>query len=384
VLRAAALVLAAAVAMVVFAAAPASAHGVGGIQPSNYRTTVESVTPAVRGVVLRSVDLGNRLELQNDTAHDVTVLGYDGEPYLRVGPRGTFENVHSPATYLNKSATTVSQKLPSIADPHAAPRWRKLSSSTTARWHDHRAHWMGTSRPDVVASDPGSSHLVQRFLIRMRYEGQPVLARGEVLWEPGPSPWPWVGLAVALLVGGIVIARTRRWTRIVGVALVVLIVAEAVHVIGVWSATTQSQWSDLAQSAYSIGGIALAALALERLVRRGGYAAAPLILCAGLFLAIAGGLADVTTLSHSQLPTTLPDWLTRLAVATVLGVGTAVAAAAALHLRAQSRPTARVAASPDVPADDAAADTAPTPTPTASDPALREAVRERSGSGGAV
>ncbi|HZP30391.1 MAG TPA: hypothetical protein VFC99_15660, partial [Acidimicrobiia bacterium] len=65
------------IAIVVAGATPASAHGVGGIQPTNYRTTVGSVTPEVRGISVRAVDLGNRLELENDTAHDVTVLGYD-------------------------------------------------------------------------------------------------------------------------------------------------------------------------------------------------------------------------------------------------------------------------------------------------------------------
>ena len=42
------------------------------------------------------------------------------------------------------------------------------------------------------------------------------------------------------------------------------------------------------------------------LLRRGLDAAAPLVLVAGLFLALAGGLADVTVLTRSQLPTTLP------------------------------------------------------------------------------
>ncbi len=371
--------------MVLLAASPASAHGVGGVQPTNYRTTVAPIAPAVRGVELRSVDLGNALELHNDSSHDVIVLGYDGEPYLRVGPRGVYENTHSPAMYLNKSASTLPQTLPATADAKAAPVWRKLSSSTTARWHDHRAHWMGTSDPPAVDRARGSVHVVQRFTIRLRVDGRAASARGLVEWVPGTSPWPWVALSVALLAGGVAIARTRRWARWTGVALAVLMVAEAVHIVGVWGATTQSQWSDLAQSAYSIAGIGLGVLALERLLRRGGYAGAPLTLCAGLFVGIAGGLADVTTLSHSQLPTTLPHWLTRLAVATVLGLGGAVATIAALHLRAQPRartrrrrtvppaaPASGTPAEAAAPVDDARA---------ARDSSLRAAVRARSQTG---
>ena len=67
---------------------PAVAHGVGGVDPSNYRTRVTSIDPSVAGVVVRPVDLGTRLELTNRGETDVVVLGYDGEPYLRVGPRG--------------------------------------------------------------------------------------------------------------------------------------------------------------------------------------------------------------------------------------------------------------------------------------------------------
>jgi hypothetical protein len=312
----------------------------------------------------------------------VVVLGYDGEPYLRVGPRGTFENTHSPATYLNRSASSVPSKLPATADADAAPAWQKASSSTTARWHDHRAHWMGSSDPPVVTRDRQSEHVIQRFTIKLRTEGRTLSARGMVRWEPGPSPWPWIVLAVALAAGGFAAARSRRWPRITAIALGALIVAETVHVLGVWGATTQSQWSDLAQSAYSIGGIVLAAIALERIVRRGGYAAAPLVLCAGLFLAIAGGLADVTTLSHSQLPTTLPDGLMRFVIAVVLGLGVGVAIVAALHLRAQPRRPARVGSHTAVgaPAGEGDRDaTGPVP-----DPALREALRERSRSGGVV
>jgi hypothetical protein len=396
--RAGAIATALGIAIVVFAASPASAHGVGGIQPTNYRTTVGPVTPRVQGVTLESVDLGNGLELQNTSVRDVVVRGYDGEPYLRVGPRGVFENTRSPATYLNRTSTTIPQKIPAIADANAVPVWRKISSSTTARWHDHRAHWMGTSEPPAVQRDPGATHVVQRFAIRLRESGRNLTANGVVEWVPGPSPWPWIAFAVLLVISGFAVARTRRWARWTGVALAILMVAEAVHVIGVWGATTQSQWSDLAQSAYSIGGIALGALALTALLRRGGYSGAPLTLCAGLFLGIAGGLADVTTLSHSQLPTTLPDGITRLAVATVLGLGGAVSVVAALHLRAQPRARVR---RPARPVTEAAVDGQPTPSYTTTAPAttapdtapaaapdadvsaLRAAVRERShGSGG--
>ena len=44
-----------------------------------------------------------RLELTNDTDTDVIVRATEGEPYLRIGPDGVFENLLSPATYINRT-----------------------------------------------------------------------------------------------------------------------------------------------------------------------------------------------------------------------------------------------------------------------------------------
>ena len=382
--------LALGVVTLVVTAEPADAHGLGGVQPTNYRTEVSALVPSVRGIELGSVDLGARLELRNSTRHDVIVLGYEGEPYLRVGPAGVFENVHSPATYLNVSATNPPRTLPRTADPSAPPKWRRVSSGDTARWHDHRSHWMGKSDPPVVQRDRGERHLIQRFTIRLRVDGRTLRAAGSVVWEPGPSPWPWLAGAGALLVAGIFLGRGRRWVTALGVGLAILVVAEVVHVVGSWDATTRSGWSQLAGSAYSLGGLALAGLAIDRLVRKGGYAAVPYALCAGLFLAIAGGLADLTTLSRSQLPTTLPDWLTRLAVALVLGVGAAVAAIAALRLRTpaagvgrrksrgRTRTTTTETAATPAPEPDPGGPSPGAPVPA---PSLRDALQERSRAG---
>ena len=124
---------------------PASAHGVGGIQPSNYETRIVSVRPTVPGLEIRSVDLGNRLEVTNRTGHEVLILGYDGEPYLRVGPRGVFENIRSPATYVNRTLTG-GTPVPARADLGRATRLatrRRRTRRTVARppgalEHGHR------------------------------------------------------------------------------------------------------------------------------------------------------------------------------------------------------------------------------------------------------
>jgi hypothetical protein len=317
---------------VLLAADPASAHGVGGVQPSNFETRVLSMKPRVAGIEVRSVDLGDRLELTNTTGQPVIVVGYNHEPYLRVGPRGVFENVRSPAVYLNKTRL-ITREVPKSADANATPRWRRVSTSTTARWHDHRAHWMGRNDPPAVQRDPGRRQVVQRFTVVLEQGSRTIRVRGDLLWVPGPSPWPWVIGAVVIVATVFTLTRHSRVRNALVIALSVLVVSETAHVIGAWGATTSTGFTKLAASVYSLGGIALAVTALTWVIRRGTYAAAPLALLAGLFVAVGGGLSDVTALTRSQLPTTTAYWVTRLEVTLALGIGFGLAAAAGFALR---------------------------------------------------
>lgn len=321
-----------AVGALVVAAPPADAHGIGGLQPTNYRSSILDVDPEIPGVSVRTVDLGSRVELSNTTDTEVTVLGYDGEPYLRVGPHGVFENHNSPATYLNQtvSAGTV---VPAHARAGAKPDWHRISGESVVTWHDHRTHWMGRADPPIVTRQPDREHRIQDWTIRLLWGTTPVAVHGEVRWIPGPSLWPWLLLALglALLVGGLCLLPAWRW--VTGVGLVVLVAAEAAHVVGLWGATTDSVPGRLVAVIYSLGAIIIALIALVRLVRRAPWDAAPVVLIAGIFLLVSGGLVGLTALTRSQIPTTLSPALARLSVALSLGIGAGLVFGAARHLR---------------------------------------------------
>jgi hypothetical protein len=336
-----------AVAGVVTAAAPASAHGVGGVRPTNYETRILSVTPKRAGITIRAIDVGDRLEIENRTDHDVVVLGYDDEAYLRVGPRGAFENIRSPATYLNRSRTATGG-IPRRADAGAPPRWRRIGDEPVARWHDHRAHWMGANDPPPVQADPGDQHVVQRFRVQVRDEGTTITARGDVRWVPGPSPWPWLALSAVAAVLLVVLSRTRVATTVVATALVLVALGSAVHVAGAWGATALGVGTRLGSSVYAFGSVVVSVIALVWLLRRGLHAAAPLLLITGLFVGIASGLADLTELSRSQLPTTLPDDLARLGVSLAIGLGLGLVVVGALRLRSPAPRRRRVGTRPPV------------------------------------
>jgi hypothetical protein len=329
-----------ALATVVVSAQPADAHTVPGVQPSNYRTSVDSVTPSVRGLSVRAVDLGNQLELRNGTGADVVVLGYQDEPYLRVGPRGVFENVRSPATYLNKTRNGRTP-VPDSADPGAPPKWQRIASGTIARWHDHRAHWMGADDPPEVARHPHRRHLIFHWQVGLRRGPEDITVSGALVWLPGPTPWGWLtgALVAALVVVGL--SRTRVWRWALAAALVVVVVSETAHVVGTWNATTASFATKIGASIYSLGGIALALVALVWILVRPPFNAIPAVLFAGLVVGAAGGLADLTTLTRSQLPVDVPAGLARLEVTLALGLGAGLAAAAALRLRPPAPATVR-------------------------------------------
>lgn len=320
--------------VVVAAASPAAAHGLGGPKPTDRVVTVQGTRPTIPGVTVRMVDLGTRVELANRSAATVIVIGYDREPYLRVGPRGVWVNRRSPATFLNRFAEP-SATPPSDLDATAAPEWSRLSDTPVARWHDHRAHWMGRGDAQDVPWE-----------IPLRIDGASVRIVGTLDTLPAPSPWPWVGGAIALTAAIGLLAGIRRWPAVLGVGLVLVIVSETAHTAGAWDTWSAGTARRLLGAAPSALAILLASAALVMLVvrRRTPDAATPLVLIAGLFIALAGGVADLGSLTHALLPSTLDPTVTRLTVAIALGGGIGLSIGAARHLRPPLPATAPTAA----------------------------------------
>jgi hypothetical protein len=226
--------------------------------------------------------------------------------------------------------------------------WRRVSTGTTARWHDHRAHFMGGDDPPEVARHPDVRRVVDNWVIPMRVGDEAVNARGQLIYVPPPSPWPWVIGAVVIAAVVFALSRTRAWRTVFVVALALLTLTEVVHVLGLWDASTASFGTKLVESAYSLAGIALGLLGLGWIWRKGAESAVPLVLVATIFLFVAGGLADVTSLGNSQVPSTFSAGFARLLVTLTLGLGGGLAVAAAFRLRPStpSRPAARRPARP--------------------------------------
>jgi hypothetical protein len=90
------------------------------------------------------------------------------------------ENAHSPSTFLNQSMFAAVPAGTQQVD--ATPSWRQVANTGTARWHDHRIHWMGQNRPPAVAADPSHRHQVGTWVVHVVANGQPSDIRGTVTW----------------------------------------------------------------------------------------------------------------------------------------------------------------------------------------------------------
>jgi hypothetical protein len=121
-----------------------------------------------------------------------------------------------------------------------------------------------------------------------------------------------------------------------------------VLIAGEWSATTGGAWVAFLTTVYSILGAAIALAAAGSLLRarRTPDAATPIVLVAAVVLTLGSGLADITALDRSQLPTTLAPALDRTLVALVLGASVGVLVTAARRLRGSPRAPVAAAAAP--------------------------------------
>ena len=309
------------------------------------------MTPSVAGLHVSVRDLGARIEVRNDTAYDVVIFGYEGEPYLRVGPRGVYENGRSPSLFINRTKS-ISAATPSSYDAHAAPEWRRVGGGRTVSWHDHRVHWMGASEPSVVRDSPGRAHLISNWVVALRYRGQDVSVLGDLRWVPGPSAAPRLLLALLVAILVIGLCLTRRWVAVLIATLVGLAVVVGTLVAGEWAASSSGPWKAVLATVYSVLGFAVALAAAGALVRsrREPEDATAIVLVAAVILTFGSGLADIAYLGRSQLPTTLPGPFARTCVAVVLGASLGVLATSVRKLR---RPALVVVPVPSGPSESA-------------------------------
>lgn len=324
--------LACALLLIPVVAQPAFAHGRGS-DATNYASTVNSATE-VAGATW-SVYGGDELLALESLEREVVVLGYSGEPYLRVGPDGVFRNANSPATYLNEDRFRIELPPGVNADPDAAPEWQQVSSGSSYAWHDHRVHLMTTTLPGPVEADPGSRQVVQQWSVPFLVEGVPAEVQGELVWVPGPSPWPWLGAGLLVTLGALAGIRSSDPARMLRPAAATLALVGVLNVTRVVD-DILAMPLPLATIAFSVVQTVLfTALGLLGAWKawRGGDGAFTALAVGSAALLVGQGLLFWPALSASQLTSVLPDAFSRFVAAASIAQALPVGAVAVVGNR---------------------------------------------------
>jgi hypothetical protein len=278
--------------------ATASAHLRTSRDAIDYRATVRPLDLPLRVRVYRA-DLALGLTLRG--AHRAVVLGYLGEPFLRLGPDGFFVNAASP--------TAAGAKLVRPRRPSKRTVWQLRSRRPSGIWHDARIR--GLPR--------GVTHGTWRIPVLV--DGRRTALEGTIERAATPAAWPWLVLGAAF--AGLLALVLRRptlirpatvWLGSLGAA------AALVSATGFATASTASQgaWIEGANEA-------VVALVAAVVLIRGSSDARAL---AGGFLgllALAVGLTKLPVFLHGIVLSALPGVLARLAVAIAIGAGAAAA-----------------------------------------------------------
>jgi hypothetical protein len=182
-----------------------------------FQSKILTVRPEAAGLTIAVVDGDDRLRVQNETGTELVVLGYDGEPYLRIGPGGVHRNQRSPAAYLNRDRFA-QVAVPLHADPAAKPDWRRVSPRPVWQWHDHRIQWMGAGPPPQVRDAPDETHAIFDWQVPARLGDRALTVSGRLDYEPpgdGGSSAPLVAAVVitgiaAVVAFALLLLRLRR------------------------------------------------------------------------------------------------------------------------------------------------------------------------------
>jgi len=182
-------------------ALPAAAAGHPGSAQTGYVSTVSALEPNILGVNALVLGGDDRLRISNYSGKTILILGYQGEPYLRLDEAGVFANTLSPAAHLNRFRRPRPLK-PGVADPTAPPRWRRVARGVAYEWHDHRVHWTGHDPPPGVQEHPDRIQRIFKWRVPGLADGKRFAVTGFLGYAPGRPASNDDGSGTAWLVAG--------------------------------------------------------------------------------------------------------------------------------------------------------------------------------------
>lgn len=327
------------VALVLWSASGADAH-TRTQETTNLDSRITGA-PDLDGVVWTVHTGGLLLEVANHGERVLVIEGYEGEPYLRIGPDGVERNRRSPTTYLNderverRLSSRSDVALPMAADASAPPEWVPVSSEPRMVWHDHRVHWMSPLPPDFVEAGPlartlmrvnlvgvigragGDAGVFQTWTVPFTVDDDPASLTGEMAWVDPPSAVPFLLLAALLVAPGLLGLRRRDPDAILRpAAAVVLLVAtiNGIHLVDdlvAWPSALLDELFGVLHTSLFLGiGIGASLWSL-----RAGFGRMLALGIASGAVLYHQGLVHLPMLQASHFPTVWPDPLVRVTIA---------------------------------------------------------------------
>jgi len=283
--------------------ATAGAHLRSGVVAVDYRATL---TPAQRPFDVRIYASDLAIGIDVPAGVTVVVLGYVGEPVLRVDAHGASVNDASPSA----ASDGLVPKSRRVAGVRVA--WRIVSARRAIVWHDARLRTL----------PPGVRHAA--WSVPIVVDGHRRQLSGELVRLPAPRYLSWIVLAV-LLALPLVALRGRR-ARAGSIGLAVVATAAAVVVTFAFALDRYASPGTWILGADSLVFLAVGLGVLVRGPRgwQGGAA------CGLGVVALTVGATKSAVFLHPIVLSLLPGNATRLAVVAAIAPGAAAAALGAV------------------------------------------------------
>ena len=277
----------------------AAAHLRSGVVAVDYRASVVSPNPAVEARVYQS---DRALSVTAEAGHTVVILGYLGEPFVRIGAGRVAVNAGS--------LTAAGLGLLGGSLPGAG--WRLRSRGETFVWHDRRLRGLpaGVDR--------------KRWAIPLVVDGHPAQLTGELERVERPPSWPWIVVGLPFVLVTALLLLRRRMSR-VRAAAVTLGVTSAVGMLATGagfaldSYGSGGKWVAVANElVFTLVGIAFVVRGSRQVKAIAGSALG--------FLGLGVGLSKIPVFLHGVVLSVVPGTITRLIVSVTISAGAAATA----------------------------------------------------------
>lgn len=300
-------------------------------RPTNFESRVTGVEPAVDGLSVEVIGGDAYVVVQVPAGSTLEVVGYEGEPYVRIGEDGTVErNEASPTRWLNDARYgELDVTVPPEASAAAPPRWEVVAGDGEYAWHDHRVHWMSPALPPQVDTGSREVQPVSSWELELAVDGEPVVVSGQLDWIPGPSAVVPGALAAMALAAGVALGwlAAGRGPRFALAGAIVAAVGGAAASVGLPAGADQDPILLILPAVTLL----LAAVGTWAVRNRPGLAPRMVAAMAGFPLLVWAGL-QVGALTRPIVPTLLPTAVDRVVVTIAAAVGIAALVGAARTL----------------------------------------------------